>query len=99
MNLSGPSSVETGFEAVFLAEVSPQAATQPLTYAWSATGLDPVSQPGGLSDTVGFTWLVPGKKTVTVIVSNAEGKASESWQITVGGTNIFSDGFESEDKQ
>ena len=99
VNLSGPSSVETGFEAVFLAEVSPQAATQPLTYAWSATGLDPVSQPGGLSDTVGFTWLVPGKKTVTVIVSNAEGKASESWQITVGGTNIFSDGFESEDKQ
>lgn len=95
VNLSGPLSVDTGIEAVFLAEVSPQSATQPLTYAWSATDLDPVSRPGGLSDTAGFTWLEPGTKTVTVIVSNAQGETSESWQVKVSVNLIFSNGFES----
>lgn len=99
VTLSGPSSVQAGVEAVFLAEVAPPNATQPLTYEWSATDLGPLSRPGGLSDTAGFTWLVPGPKSVTVTVSNGQGEASESWLVTVVGEEIFWDGFEATNGQ
>ena len=99
VTLSGPSSVQAGVEAVFLAEVAPQTATQPLTYEWSATDFEPLSRPGGLSDTAGFTWLEPGLKSVTVTVSNGQGEASESWPVTVVGDEIFWDGFEATNGQ
>lgn len=95
VSLSGPSSVDAGVEAEFLAEVSPNSATQPLAYEWSATGLNPISRLGGLSDTANFTWLTPGLKSVHVTVSNDHGEVSESWQITVDLDEIFHDGFES----
>jgi len=99
VTLSGPSAVQTGLIATFMAEVSPQMATQPLTYEWQATDLGLISQGGGLTDTAGFTWTTPGPKTVTVIVSNDQGKVGESVEIIVTGNEIFRDGFESADGQ
>jgi len=97
--VSGPSSVKAGVEAVFLAEITPQTATQPLTYEWQATDLGAISQSGALSDTASFSWTTPGEKAISVTVSNDQGEASESVQITVTEDEVFRDGFESTDGQ
>ncbi|HNT54509.1 MAG TPA: PKD domain-containing protein, partial [Anaerolineaceae bacterium] len=62
-----------GLSVAFTAQTSPADATLPLTYTWQASGQDPVTHPGGLVDTVQFTWTEPGEQQITVTVTSAYG--------------------------
>jgi len=68
--ISGPMTgvVQTGYN--FTTTVYPITATLPITYVWRATGQLPVTHTGGLSDTVTFSWSMPGTKIITVTTTN-----------------------------
>jgi PKD repeat protein len=80
--VTGPTTgvVQTGY--AFIATISPVTATAPITYVWQATGQSPVTNTGGLSDTVAFAWNVTGTQAITVTAANAGG--------TVTGTRVIS---------
>jgi len=76
--ISGP---PTGFVQVgypFTATVSPVTATLPITYIWQASGQSPVTNTGGLSDVITFTWSTTGSQTITVTAMNAGGMVSDT---------------------
>lgn len=73
VELDGPTTGLTNAPYPFIATSGPMTATQPLTYVWEATDLAPITQTNGLTDTITFTWLTPGEKTVTVTVYNGIG--------------------------
>ncbi len=81
--VSGPTSGLPGTSYTFTADVSPAEASQPLTYLWQATDQEPVTHQGGVNDTVSFSWVDPGSKTVTVTVSNDGGGVTANYQIDV----------------
>jgi PKD repeat protein len=82
VTVAGPTTgvVQTGY--AFIATVSPVTATAPITYVWQATGQSPVTNTGGLSDTVAFIWNTTGAQAITVTAANAGG--------TVTGTRVIS---------
>ncbi len=71
--ISTPVSIApVGSAFTFTATSSPANATQPITYAWSATNQSPQTIPGGgLTSTKVFTWNVLGPQVVTVTATNA----------------------------
>ncbi|MBL7064616.1 MAG: PKD domain-containing protein [Anaerolineae bacterium] len=82
VTVAGPTTgvVQAGY--AFIATASPITATAPITYVWQATGQLPVTNTGGLSDTVAFTWNTTGTQAITVTAANAGG--------TVTGTHVIS---------
>jgi len=84
VTIGGPATgtVNTGY--TFTATVSPDTATQPITYTWQATGQSPVVHTGGLTDTVTFTWSATGTQVITVTAANAGGIVTGIHTITIG---------------
>ncbi len=72
---------------VFIAEVSPITATTPITYVWSATDQSVITQTGGITNVVVFTWTTSGEKVITVTADNG----LSSVQVTR--THIVTDHF------
>ncbi len=66
----------------FTATASPITATTPIIYVWQVAGQSPVTNTGGLSDTVSFSLSTAGTQTVTVTAANDRG--------AVTGTHIIS---------
>jgi 5-hydroxyisourate hydrolase-like protein (transthyretin family) len=84
VTISGPTTGYMQTNYTFNATVSPVTATMPITYVWQATGQSPVTHSGGgLGDSVNFTWLTPGIKTITVTASNGLGTASNTHVINL----------------
>jgi hypothetical protein len=54
----------------FTAVITPASATQPITYTWQATGQNPITHTGSLSDVVTFSWHVTGPQIITVTAAN-----------------------------
>ena len=69
--IAGPSMGAVQVSHTFTATVSPVSTTLPITYSWRASGQEPVTRSGGLSDTVTFNWDTAAAQTVTVTVANA----------------------------
>jgi hypothetical protein len=68
--------------------------TTPLDYTWEATGLTPVTNSGGITDTVNFAWDSPGEKTVTVTAGNSAGSVSQSVTVTIVGGNTVTENLD-----
>jgi hypothetical protein len=83
VSISGPVSGLLGSSYNFTASVEPSSTTLPLTYLWEADGQQPITQIGGLSNTVSFTWDLPGSKVITVTASNELGSVSSTYQISI----------------
>jgi hypothetical protein len=66
----------------FTATVNPTT-TIPITYVWQATGQSPVTNTSDLSNTVVFTWIMPGHQSITITVSNAGGTVTGTHAITL----------------
>ncbi|MCP4535978.1 MAG: hypothetical protein GY832_02430 [Chloroflexi bacterium] len=66
----------------FTATVNPTT-TIPITYVWQATGQSPVTNTSDLSDTVVFTWIIPGRQSITVTALNAGGTVTGTHAITL----------------
>ncbi|MDY7076645.1 MAG: hypothetical protein SXV54_06925, partial [Chloroflexota bacterium] len=73
LNITGPSSASLADTShTFTASVNLLTGTvvSPITYTWQATGQPLVARRSGLSDTMIFTWTIPGPKTITVTATN-----------------------------
>ncbi len=57
----------------FTATVTPQNATQPVTYTWSITDQTQIVHTGSLNDAVVLSWNTTGLKTITVSADNGVG--------------------------
>jgi hypothetical protein len=68
---------------VFTATVVPPDIAQPIMYTWQASGQIPITETGGLSDSVGFTWGEPGTQVITVTVSNILGSTADHFTLPV----------------
>jgi hypothetical protein len=88
VGISGLTVGVAGILYIFTATVSPSTTTQPIAYAWQATGLAPITHTHGeMDDTATFAWTMLGPKVITVVASNAAGSvASMPYTITIGGT-------------
>ncbi len=74
----------THTDYTFNATLSPDAASQPVTYEWQATGQAPVTHTGGgLNDSATFNWDTPGEKEISVTATNAEGTDTSTYTITL----------------
>jgi len=83
VTVSGPTTGTAGAPYTFAASASPLTATQPITYAWQASGQSPVTYVDGLSVTFSMTWSATGSQVITVTASNACGSARASHTITI----------------
>ena len=73
--------VQAGY--TFTATASPITATVPVTYVWQATGQSPVTNTGGLSDTVAFTWNTTGTQAITATAANAGGTVTSTHVMSI----------------
>lgn len=81
--ISGRESGTVGIEQEFQATVLPITATLPITYVWQATGQETVTNTGGLTDTIVFTWHEPGEQVVDLLVVNAMGEVTTTFKTVV----------------
>jgi hypothetical protein len=80
VEISGKTIGYTGINSVFTATVAPEDSSYPITYSWSASGQYPSSGP---SDTIAYSWIVTGTKTITVTAGNCGGVSTANHAITV----------------
>jgi ELWxxDGT repeat protein len=83
VEISGQEQGDINAAYTFQANISPLDASVPITYVWQATGFDPVTHVGGLSDSITFTWVEPGLKTVQVDLSNPVSALHAEMTITI----------------
>jgi thermitase len=81
--IQGPTTGDVLTDYTFVAAVGPVTASQPITYAWRATGQPPVTHTGGLSDTTTFAWPEHGTQLITVTVTNFGGTATDTHAISI----------------
>ena len=81
--ITGPTAGSVGTPYTFTVAVDSITATLPITYFWQASGQDsPTTQTGGLSDTVTWSWTLPGTQLITVTATNARDTAIDVHAIT-----------------
>jgi PKD repeat protein len=88
VHITGPPTASVGSAVAFTATVSPDTATQPLTYTWQATGQATETHPNAsLNDTASFVWDAPGSQIITVTAVNPCGSlVSETHTTTLEAT-------------
>jgi len=83
VNIDGPASGVTNDSILFDAVVNPISTTTPITFVWQASGLETVTDTGGIGDIQSFSWDEPGPKTITVTVMNPAGEITGYHAITI----------------
>ena len=83
VTLSGPGEGWVNTFYTFTAAVEPISTTLPLTFVWESDGQMPITHTGGLTDTAGFTWKIPGTQVITITASNPADTVSASAVITI----------------
>jgi hypothetical protein len=73
----------------FTATVEPITTTSPLEFIWQASGQPLGTYTSGLTDTVSFTWEMPGMQIITVTASNQAGTVMDTHVITITDEPIF----------
>ena len=87
-SIAGPTEGLTDAAYTFTATVAPASTTEPITYTWAVevgqvANLSYVTHTGGISDTLVFTWSVPGARVITVTAENGCSVATATHTITV----------------
>ena len=83
VEISGEEAGQTCADYTFTATVSPTNVTTPITYLWEASGQEPATHNGGLTDTMSYQWQELGTQTITVTASNAGSSASSTHDIQI----------------
>ena len=83
VEISGPSLGSPDTPYTFTASITPLTTTLPVTYIWQADGQTTITHTGEVSDTITFTWLTPGTKTISITASNEEGTINTQHSITI----------------
>ncbi|MGW8250463.1 MAG: PKD domain-containing protein, partial [Anaerolineales bacterium] len=81
--IGGPESGTAGSPYNFTASISPQYATQPVTYTWQADDQPPATHLGGGSDSAAFTWESIGTKLIQITADNSFSQVSSTHTITI----------------
>ena len=81
--ITGPEAGLVGQSLDFNAWVGPISTTLPITYTWQADGQPGITHTGGLTDTVSFTWELPGTQVITVTASNLAGSVMDTHVINI----------------
>ncbi|MEM7333211.1 MAG: reprolysin-like metallopeptidase [Chloroflexota bacterium] len=90
VNINGDTTGLPFVNYTFTADTTPTDAVIPITYQWTATDLSGVTQLNLTSDTVTFSWFLPGTKTIHVTASNSAGTISSStFEIEIDGDVLF----------
>ncbi len=83
VEISGPTGGMPGIPYTFIAAASQGTITTPLTYTWKATGQNDTTRPGGVSDTISYTWDKLGDQTIIVTVTGGENPITGTHTITI----------------
>lgn len=83
VSIDGPGTANVATNVTLEAAISPDTATQPVTYTWTADGQTPVTHSSGVTDSVTFSWDSTGTKTIQVTADNGLGQSNDSVQITI----------------
>jgi 3',5'-cyclic AMP phosphodiesterase CpdA len=83
VSISGPTTGLSGGSYPFTATAGPIKATLPLTYVWQATGQSPITNTGGLANSVTFTWSTTATHVITITTMNSLGTISQSHHISI----------------
>jgi CSLREA domain-containing protein len=82
VTIDGPTTGDVQGSYTFTATSSPISATLPITYIWQATGHMSVTHTSGLTDTIVYTWTLPGTQVLTVTATNILSMVSDTHVIT-----------------
>lgn len=88
VEIAGPQEGLAGTAYPFTAVVEPISTTLPVEYIWQASGQEPVTHTGGITDTVAYTWDSPGTKAITVTATNTAGVVSATHTIVISDAPI-----------
>jgi len=83
ITLNGPEIGLLNTPYLFTATVSPDLATQSISYTWQATDQIPQIQTGNLSQSLPFTWTSAGIKVITVTAENIGGQVTAVHTMTI----------------
>jgi hypothetical protein len=83
VTLSGPGEGWVNTPYTFTATVEPISTSLPLTFIWQIDGQLPITHTSGLTDTINFSWDMPGTQLITVTTSNPADTVSASHVITI----------------
>jgi len=83
VTLSGPGEGWVNTPYTFTATVEPISTSLPLTFIWQIDGQLPITHTSGLTDTINFSWVMPGTQLITVTASNPADTVSASHVITI----------------
>jgi hypothetical protein len=78
VEIDGPLNSLLGMTNTYTASVQPISTTLPITYIWQATGQEPLTHTGELTDTVSFVWDEPGEKVISLLAINMIGEVTTS---------------------
>ena len=84
LGISGPGTGYTGTLYTFTTAITPNNATQPITYTWSP---EPISGQGTAS--ASYQWAAPGVYTFTVAARNCGGVVSATHTITIAAESQY----------
>ena len=80
--IRGPEQLLLGQAGIFTA-TSLYDGVGPITYTWQASGMQPVTHTGELTDTAEFVWSEPGTHTITVTAQTVGFSAQDTHPVTV----------------
>jgi len=83
VDLAGPAQAYVEDSVMLTATVSPVNASQPVTYAWQASGQEPITRTGTTQDVITFQWSEPGTRTITVTVDNGAAHFSDVHSVVI----------------
>jgi hypothetical protein len=81
--ISGPTIGSENVTYTFIASVSPDSVTLPLTYSWLVDNQPEVVHTNRLTDTLSAAWDSPGTHILTVTANNAAGSVVDTHELTI----------------
>ena len=83
LTITGPGECFVDQSYIYTATVEPISTSLPLEYIWQLDGQVPITQTGGLTDTISFTWDMPGTQVITITTRNPAGSRADTHVITI----------------
>lgn len=83
LDVSGSTKGNIETEYIFIANVAPVSATQPITYVWQASEQSQSINVNGVSNVVAYTWNTTGTKIIAVTATNYKGAITNTHVITI----------------
>jgi hypothetical protein len=81
--IDGPSTGNVQVGYTFTANVGPITTTLPITYVWQVTDQAPVTHTNSLTDSIAYSWILPGNYVLNVTATNPPSTVTDTHTITI----------------